>query len=508
MPPTAQILPRARTASSPSSGRLQTGGKGSALGGRQASEKPLRRLFWVATAGLVLTVVAKAPGQTPESVIGALLIIVAAMLPTYLWAVGKVGGLPLFPVCALTTTWTFAMPLVSEHPIVRLFPGWNQLVAALSVTGFLLAGTLAWYLVGRRLTRPPAVCWMMNEATTVPLFLASLALCLVWTVVYTAGWVELSSGVESLTRAVLTALEALSCFVLAYRLGSRKLRGTAAILFVVLLVSLLVANLPSLLLIVTMSLLAIALLAYAVASKRLPWRVGLAAVCVFSYLHFGKAAMREKYWIEDERPPITPWQYPGFLADWMQTSYRTIRTQNADPDEREESLLERASLMHWLLYIEASTPGNVPYLSGATYAVIPHLFVPRILDPEKPRSHEATYMIAIHYGIQSREDTEITTIAFGLLNEAFANFGFWGVGALGIFLGAFYGAVARWARGMPILSLRALFAMLVASYCFQAEYTSTFYAAALFQSTVVLLLLAAVFMRPRRINTAQSSLLE
>ena len=459
--------------------------------------------------GLIGAVVAKAPGQTPESVIGAMLIILAAMLPTYLWAVGKVQGLPLFPVCALTCTWTFAMPLVSEHPIILLFPGWNQLVAALTVTGFLLCGTLAWCWVARRPVRPPAVCWMMNETATEPLFLIALALCLIWTVVSTAGWITLTSGVDSLSRAVLTAVEALSCFVLGYRQGSRKLHGTAAIIFIGLLTALLLSNLPSLLLIVTMSLLAVTMLAYAVASKRLPWRVGLAALCVFSYLHFGKAAMREKHWIDDERPAVSPQEFPAFFAEWVQTSFNAIRSRDTDPDDREESLLERASLMHWLLYIEATTPGNVPYLAGETYAVIPHLFIPRILDPgEKPRSHEATYLIAIHYGIQTREDTEITTIAFGLLNEAFANFGFWGVGALGVVLGSFYGAVAHWARRMPILSLRSLFAMLVASYSFQAEYTSTFYAAALFQSTVVLLLIGAVFMRPRRVSSAHSTLLD
>lgn len=467
----------------------------------------LRRLFWTGFAVLAVSILIKAPGQTPESVLGASLIVAASLLPSYLWVIGRVRGLPLFPACALTCIWAFGFPLVSEHPIVLLFPAWNQLVAALSVTGFLITGTLAWHWTARRPVRRSTVCWTMNEAQSGPLLLLALGLCTVWTIAETAGWIRLSTAVISLTRAVLLAIEALVCFVLSYRVGGQRLPVPAKATFFALLGILLISNLPGLLLIVDMSLLAIALMAYVVASKRLPWRVGLVALAVFGFLHFGKGEMREKHWHEDEDATVKPLQYPGFLSEWVQASWEVARKGDTS-EERGESLLERASLMHWLLYIQASTPGMFPYLNGATYAVIPRMFVPRLFDPDKPRSHEGTYLIAIHYGIQTREDTETTTIAFGLLNEAYANFGYLGIGALGIVLGAFYGGVAHWARGMPILSFRALFAMLVASYSFQAEYTSTFYVAALFQSTVVLLVLAVIFMRKTPVSSGRTSLLD
>ena len=50
--------------------------------------------------------------------------------------------------------------------------------------------------------------------------------------------------------------------------------------------------------------------------------------------------------------------------------------------------------------------------------------------------------------------------------------------------------------------------MLVASYSFQAEYTSTFYVAALFQSTVVLLILSVIFMRRSPLSSVRASLLD
>lgn len=471
-----------------------------------STTRVLRRLFWTLAAGLTIAVACKSPGQTPESVIGALLIIAAALTPAYLWATGKVRGLPIYPAYALTSVWTFALPLVSEHPIVQLFPGSNQLIGALSIVGFLVIGALCWYPIARRPPRPPAVCWMMNEEQSSPLLLLVLGLCAVWTVIYTAGWVQPPTGVDSLIRAVLMALNALACFILSFRLGSQRLRGPMKLAFFILLGLLVIANLPTLLLIVPMSLLAVSMMAYLVASKRLPWRVGLATLCVFGYLHVGKSDMRGRHWVGDEDFQIRPTQYPSFFGEWIGASWDGIR--QSSEDEHEESLLERASLMHWLLYFEAMSPGQVPLLHGETYAVIPHLFIPRILDPEKPRSNEGSFIVAIHYGIQTRDDTYITVFAFGLINEAYANFGFFGIAGLAVLLGVFYGKVAHWARGMPIVSFRALFAVLICSYSFQAEFMSTFYAAALFQSTVVLLVLTGVLMRPRRVDGAAASLLD
>jgi hypothetical protein len=253
----------------------------------------------------------------------------------------------------------------------------------------------------------------------------------------------------------------------------------------------------------------VALLAYVVASRRLPWHVGLALLCFFGFLHLGKSKMREKYWEEDdgEMRLISPRQYPTFYSEWMQASMEAIREGDKD-EEASASLLERASLMHLMLYFQAVTPYGIPYMHGETYAVIPRMILPRMFDPNKPRSNEASFLLAIHYGMQTREDTETTTFAFGLINEAYANFGFIGMGALAVLLGYFYAKVAGWARQMPILSFRALFAVLVASYSFQAEYSSTFYVAALFQSTVVLIAVAVVAMRRLPRTSGQASLLD
>lgn len=467
---------------------------------------PLRRVFRLASVGMIAVVVSKCNAHNLYSVLGAVLIILAALCPCYLWIWGKVRGLPLFPACALTCVWTFALPLVTDNPIVTLFPGWNQLVAAFSLTGFLVAGTLTWYWVARRPLRRPASCWMMDERQGSLLLLLTLAVCGVWSTASTAGWIRLPPAVDSVARAVFLAAEALSCFVLSYLTGKGVLTGVSKILFFVFLGIMLVTTLPNLLLIVAMSLTAICMMAYIVASKRLPWLVGLVAFCIFGFLHFGKGDMRERYWTEEGPNKINPLQYPAFFADWAQTSLRVIRARESDAETSD--LLERASLMHWMLYFQATTPGSVPFLNGESYTLVPRLLLPRFIDPDKPHGNEGNSMLSIHYGIQTREDTEMTTIAFGLLSEAFANFGYFGLVGLGALLGALYGKVAHWARGMPILSFRTLFAVLIASLSFQAELCATSFATMLFQSSVVLFAFTIVFLRPRRLDSARDSTLE
>ncbi len=474
----------------------------------QPHQAALRRIFWLGSIWFFSLVARKANTEPPESLIGATLIIGAALLPAYLWVMGKVQGLPIFPACALTSTWTFALPLVSEHPIVLLFPGWNQLVAAMSVTGYLLIGTLCWYLVARRPVKVPAVCWMMDERLGSIALLAALGFCAAWNVIYTAGWINVPAGLDSIIRAITLAAGAVSCFVLSYLLGRGRLTGELKIAFFALFSMMLLAALPSLLLIGAMSLTAIGALAYLVSSKRLPWRIGLVSICIFGFLHLGKASMRDLYWNDDEvRKPVAPWEYPKFFSDWAHESLKVVRTPNSDEDNPAD-LLERASLMHWLLYFEASTPYGFPYLNGESYALIPRLFIPRFLDPDKPRGNEGNNILSMHYGIQTREDTERTSIAFGLTSEAYANFGYLGIGVLAAIIGAGYGKAAQMARGMPILSLRALFSIMMASMSIQAELCATSYATTLFQSVAVLLAFAAVFMRPRRLAGTQASLLD
>ena len=71
---------------------------------------------------------------------------------------------------------------------------------------------------------------------------------------------------------------------------------------------------------------------------------------------------------------------------------------------------------------------------------------------------------------------------------------------LAIVIGGLNGAVAKFASGVPILSLRMLIAIVFAAMALQVEWTAGVYVTALFQSLVVFFALCTVLME-RRMHT-------
>ena len=237
-----------------------------------------------------------------------------------------------------------------------------------------------------------------------------------------------------------------------------------------------------LLLIGALSQIGIALLGYLSGGKRIPWLVLGAIFVVVAILHTGKSRMREKYW-ETGLPQPTITQLPAYYTEWFEYGLRpTDENKTAS-----RKLLERTSLMHMLCLIAAYTPERQDYLYGSTYLhVLPQL-IPRFFWPDKPRSHIATFELSIYYGIQREEDTETTTIAFGLLAEAFANFGYFG----GILLGLFWGVTLKklqiWSTFSPMFSFAGLMMVLLTAWAFSAELTMAAWVSSFEQAVLVVL---------------------
>jgi hypothetical protein len=235
----------------------------------------------------------------------------------------------------------------------------------------------------------------------------------------------------------------------------------------------------------------------------------VALTCI-AFLHYGKGDMRAKYWFRSTGVVVQVWQYPAWFSEWAGYSMDYFTRQNdqlataQQSSQERASLLERSSLIHMLLMAQSKSPEYIPFLNGKTYEIIPELLVPRVLNPNKIRSHEGTYRLNIHYGRQTRADTNTTTIGWGLLNESYANYGWWGSIGLGILLGTLYGWVTRWSMNRPILSLESLVAILFLAYSFQTEWTAGVYVAALFQSSFMIGLIALVFMRNQYLKDEKS----
>jgi hypothetical protein len=473
----------------------------SPTGSWRRAGKPRRTVlvgpFWIGLLVLTIAVLTTAHPQNPESAVGAVLIIAAAWFPTFLWTTAKLSGLPIFPIFALTHTWTFGLPLLYEHPIVTLFDATAQLYAAFSVTAFLVLSTLTWFWWRKQKTHPPQCCYLISRYNAEFVFIGILALTIIFTLSVNGWWFNISGPIYSIIRAVMLSIEALSCFVLSYRLGSGELRGILRVIFKVLLVLLVLVSLPPLMMVNSMGIVALAAFGYVSGGGKVPWAAFSAAILLFGLLQMGKAEMRERYWGDADQGPVQPTAYPAFFGEWISASWDELVATRKGLAEEKASIIERASLMQLLLY-EQTLSSSVPFLYGDTYAIVPELMIPRILYPEKPTTHEGTYRLNIHYGFQTREQTETTTLGFGLLNEAYANFGLVGMALLAITLGSYYGMVEQWAAGVPLLSFRGLFAVVVASYSFQTEFAAGVYAAALFQAMFPLAALCFLIMRFQR----------
>ena len=246
---------------------------------------------------------------------------------------------------------------------------------------------------------------------------------------------------------------------------------------------------------------AFAAAAYVIGGGRLPWKIAIVALAIFTVLHAGKSEMRDIYWTWHHYKPIQVTEYPAFMMEWFERGLKEI--QQPTPAEESFTFGQRVDLIHLLLKVQAETPDRRPYMNGETYAVIPDLFLPRVLNPKKLPSHEGAHLMSIYYGLQTREGTETSTIAWGPLNEAYANFGMIGVLCLAFGIGFLYGGVAKKTLGVPILSLRMMIAIVFAALALQVEWTAGPYVASLFQSLVVVCGMGFVLMQPTRIRATR-----
>jgi hypothetical protein len=274
------------------------------------------------------------------------------------------------------------------------------------------------------------------------------------------------SDLGSTLRAVFYGVGILCTFVSCQRWGRGQLTAGEKAIVLCTVVSQMVVMSVGLILISAIGLMGIAILGYLSGGKRIPWLVIALGFTVMAVLHTGKTRMREKYWDGYHAAPTFA-QLPDYFREWVDYG---LQPTSGDKSASQK-MLERTSLMHLLCLIIDYTPQRQPYLYGDTYKhVLPQL-IPRFFWSDKPRSHVATYQLAIYYGLQREEDTASTTIAFGLVTEAYANFGL--VGA--ILLGAFWGFILKklqiWSTFSPMFSFAGLLMILLTAWSLNAELT-------------------------------------
>ena len=429
-------------------------------------------------------------------IMAAGLISAAALIPAYLWCRRPVHlGLPIFPLFAMTFVVKYAFPLAGDDKMVTIYDDEQGMVAGLTVCFFLLIGTAAWYWVQSWFPRARGPIRAMNKGEGDFLFIGFILAAALFNLSAVGQWFYLE-GWTSVIRAAALGLAAVGIFLLSYRAGAGELSIPKKVAFIAALSLFLISHSMGLLLIDVMVASTFAMAAYVIGGGRLPWKLVAVLLAVFAILHQGKDEMRTEYWQPDDRKAVQIYDYPEFLMKWIDYGFEEL---TAPPREDASwTLSQRVSLIPLLLKVQTDTPDRYPFMNGATYEVIPQLLVPRILNPEKLTAHEGRHRLSIYYGLQTREATETSTIAWGPLIEAYANFGLIGVIGLAVVVGVVNGAVAKAAAGVPIVSLRMLVAIVFTAMALQVEWTAGVYVSALFQSLVIICAASFVLMRPRQ----------
>ncbi|HEY0947727.1 MAG TPA: hypothetical protein VGD81_20760 [Opitutaceae bacterium] len=446
------------------------------------AERRGRRLFAIGVAGLLGLIGYNVLNHDTEDVLHLYLgvaIIVLATAPALIWARDARFHLPVFEVFMLTAINTYALPLLNGHTQLRFYDPEVITHAALTVVVFQAAAVATFFFVrgGPRFTPFWTRELLGDDAVRFLRYGVLLSAAYQYVSSYTT-WIPWNFAGP--LRAVFFGAGIVSTFVLARLWGAGRLSPGNRALFIAALAAQAYLALPGLVMIATLSQIVLALLGYVSSSRRLPLAVLLPLLAVTAVLHNGKASMRERYWERDQSRSVPVTALPDFYAEWFEAGFG----RGEDNPALAAKFVDRASLFHILCLVVSRTPEKQPYLDGLTYSFIPGQFVPRFLWPAKPVGHIATHTIGIYYGLIDEESTQHTTIAIGLLAEAFANFGTAGAIVLGIVMAAALRKVTLWAHHSPMFSGGGLLMVVLMAWSFQTELTLSIWLTSMFQAAI------------------------
>jgi len=458
------------------------------------------KLFWLVIGLLLVVAVVTADQSDPGVTAAGGLLALASVLPLYLWLLGWSHGLPIWPVFVLVTGVTYALPMIQDPEVLDAYSAGEIITGGMTTIGFILLGTVIWVAMTSRTPKAPKTVLMIEQFHAVRYLLIFVGLGLLFGINQITHWVQFPGNTMPVVRGITGSLNTMALFVLAYYMGRGLLDRRSAVIFVAGAVATIMMNMTSLMLAQAIVPVAMVIFGYMLGSDKLPWRMMLLAFVVLGLLHPGKYQMREKYWNpESGENVLSLMGVPQFYLDWFSYglaevgSVAGIVTGPKDPDAA-SSIFERSGSLHMLLLVQKKTPTEVPYFNGATYAPIPRLLIPRFIDDQKGISHAGNVMLTVNYGLQTIEQTASTSIGWGLLPEAYANYGYLGIAGLAVVLAIFYALITNLTVGVPMTSLRFVLGLLIMAAATKAD-TMGVFVTTQFQGIVGVSLAAMVLMR-------------
>ncbi len=392
-------------------------------------------------------------GKSLEQLVAYLVLLCAAVLPSLLWLRMGAPGIPVLPAVGLAYIPYFAWPMLSGNETTLAYTNWEMARSGLTVALYLITASIAWRLIASKArtygeTASERTDW--SRATRLLLVgIAAGLLFHVGAISQSLGWAGPYFG---LVRSVALTFSTVACFLTGITRAKGVLRGKAwgaAIAGVGMLIAL---SWSSLFLVGGMIYALATTLGYVIVAKRVPWLAVGAILVAVTILHAGKSEMRDRYWGDSMRSwAISPDEVPALAAEWVGTGLSVIASGDVGA-----SVIDRTSLLQMMLRVQSETPDRVGFLEGETYALLPATLVPRFIDADKPASQVGMDLLNIRYGLLTLEGAASTAIGWGLVAEAYANFGYYGVVAVAALLGACCGALLVWSANAELVSVPTL----------------------------------------------------
>lgn len=457
------------------------------------------RLFWGLLALVGVIVMLTARQSDPGVYAAGALLLIVSLFPFYVWLLGWSHGLPIWPVFCLANGLGYAMAMIQNPDTLAEFTPAEVTIGGITTAAFVCLGTMAWVSLTSRAPKPPKNVVMVEERKSVNYLMMFIAMGVAFQLNKMGKWISFPGNSEMVVRGVALSLASMGLFVLSFYAGRGLLRkgvqwylavtGTFLILFGLSTLMLAQASIP----------LAMIVLGYTFGAGRVPWKIVAAAFLVVAILHPGKYPMREKYWGGGGQA-LTLISMPAFFGEWAGYGLEEIggfsgvlRVEKKTEDSA-SSAFERAGNLHMLLKVIKLTPQEVPFFNGLTYEHIPRMLVPRFIDDQKGISHAGNQILSVNYGLVEAENVNTVSIGWGLIPEAYANFGYLGVGVLAFILAGFYSLITRLTVGVPLTSLRFVIGLLVMVAATTPD-TMGIFVSSQFQGIVAVTMGSLVFMR-------------
>jgi len=456
------------------------------------------QLFYLVAGLLAAVFLLTAKQDDPGVVAAGIIVAIASIYPLYFWLLGWSHGLPIWPVFVASNGILAALPIIQDSENLTAYTSGEIIIGGFTFVGFFALGTVIWLSLTGRQRKPPDAVLMISREHSERYLFVFVVLGLLFYLNQLAWIIPFPGNTMQIARGITGALSTLGIFVLAFYDGQGLLKRFQSVLLAVLATLTALAGAAGLIMATAIVPVAMLMMGYALGSGKVPWKSLAAVLLVAAILHPGKFAMRQLYWGPD-RPAFRLTMLPQFYADWFgygidQVSAMTGVSQKLTEEEVESSLFERSGVLHMLLLVQKKSPDEVPFLNGLTYAPIPRLLIPRFLDDEKGISHAGNVLLTVNYGVQTLEQTRTTSIGWGLVPEAYANFGYLGVVALAVFLAMFYSFFTNMSVGVPMTSLRFVLGLLIMAAATKADTMGVFITTQ-FQGIAGVSLAAMVLMR-------------